>query len=87
MLKNLIALILGTVFMATPLFAASIPTMTKDELKSMMGTEDLVILDARSDRDWSTSEFKIEGAVRLDGQDFTPLEAFSQEQTFVLYCA
>lgn len=87
MLRSLLVLILGVTFMVTPLFAASVSIMTKEELKSKLGHEDVVVLDARSGRDWSTSEFKIKGAVRLDGQDFSPLENFSKEQTFVLYCS
>jgi rhodanese-related sulfurtransferase len=87
MLKSLLALILGVVFTATPLLAASVPTVTKEELKSMLGNEEVVVLDVRAGRDWSTSEFKIEGAVRVDGQYFSALDAYSKDMTFVLYCA
>ena len=55
----------------TPLFADSVPKMDKDELKSLMGAKNLVILDVRQGRDWSTSEFKIKGAVRVDDGDLS----------------
>lgn len=80
-------MIVGVAFMVTPLFASSVPTMTKEELRAKLGDENVVVVDVRLGRDWSTSEFKIKGAVRMDGRDFSLLENYSKDQTFVLYCA
>lgn len=80
-------LVMLAVLAATPLFAASVPTMDKEELKSMLGSEDLVILDVRKGRDWSTSEFKIKDALRVDGGDLTVAASYQKDSTFVLYCA
>jgi len=73
--------------LAAPLFAGSVPTMGVDELKAKLGSDDVVILDVRAGRDWSTSEFKIQGAVRVDGKVLSAAEKFQKESTFVLYCA
>ena len=71
----------------TPLFADSVPKMDKDELKALMGSKSLVILDVRQGRDWSTSEFKIKGALRVDDGNLSIVKSYPKENTFVLYCA
>ena len=79
----IILIVLG----ATPLFAASVPIMDKDELKSLLDSKDLVILDVRLGRDWSTSEFKIKDAVRVDDGDLSVAKNYPKDNTIVLYCA
>ena len=49
-----------------PLGAVDVPVMTKEELRPMLENKDLLILDVRKGKDWSASEFKIKGAVRVD---------------------
>jgi rhodanese-related sulfurtransferase len=80
-------LIALAVFAATPLFATSVPTMDKEELKSQLGSEKLVILDVRQGRDWSTSEFKIKDALRVDKGDLSIAMNYPKDSTIVLYCA
>ena len=80
-------LIALAVFAATPLFATSVPTMDKEELKSQLGSENLVILDVRRGRDWSTSEFKIKDALRVDDGDLSIAMNYPKDSTIVLYCA
>lgn len=68
--------------------AADVPRMTKEDLKAMVDDPDVIILDARSGRDWSSSEFKIQGADRADPADFSSwAEKCPPEKTIVLYCA
>ena len=68
--------------------AAEVPTMTKEELKGKMTDENVVILDVRRGRDWSGSEFKIQGAHRLENDDIKSLAGnHSKDKTLVLYCA
>jgi len=68
--------------------AKETPRMTKETLKGMMETTDLVILDIRTGKDWDASEFKIKGAVRVDPGKFDEWkDRFSREKTLVLYCA
>ena len=77
-MKRTLALFLFiSLFLASWTVAASVPTMSKDELKAELGSENLVILDVRQGRDWSTSEFKIKGALRVDGGDLSVAEKFS----------
>ena len=81
---------------ATAVFLASIATLygsdvsliTKEELKSIMSDADVVILDVRQGRDWSSSEFKIQGAVRVDPNQISEWqENHSKEKKLILYCA
>ena len=68
--------------------AADVPLMTKDELKAALGNPDLVILDARAGKDWKSSEFKIQGAVRAAPGDFDEWgSVYDKGQKIVLYCA
>lgn len=87
-MKRIYLLLLAfTLLFTLPLAAASIPKMDKDELKNQLGSENVVVVDVRTGRDWSASEFKIKGAVRVNDGDLTALESNDKEQTFVLYCA
>lgn len=73
---------------AIPLLADSVPRMDKDELKSLLGSKNLVILDVRLGRDWRTSEFKIKSALRADDGDLlTVVRKYPKDYTIVLYCA
>ena len=64
-----------------------VPRMTKEELKTMLGNPDLIIIDVRIERDWKASELKIKGAV---WEDFMEVETWAQkypkDKTIVLYC-
>ena len=87
MKKTLALFLFLSLFITSWAMATSVPTMSIDELKSALGSENLVILDVRQGRDWSTSEFKIKDAVRVDGGDLSVAEKFSKDHTIVLYCA
>ena len=68
--------------------AVSDGIITKEELKPMLDDPDLVILDVRTGRDWRSSEFKIQGAVRAKPSDFDTWSAQqSKDKRFVTYCA
>jgi rhodanese-related sulfurtransferase len=87
-MKRIVSFLIAlAVFAATPLFATSVPTMDKEELKSQLGSEKLVILDVRQGRDWSTSEFKIKDALRVDKGDLSIAKNYPKDSTIVLYCA
>ncbi len=87
-MKKLVFLLLTLSFLSAPsLFAASVPKMDKDELKSLLGSDNLVILDVRIGRDWSSSEFKIKDSVRLTESDLSMVEKYPRDATLVLYCA
>jgi len=67
---------------------ANVDKMTKEELKKIMGEENVLILDVRAVRDWSSSEFKIKGADRTAPQDFQSWSnKYPKDKILVLYCS
>ncbi|MBU1233061.1 MAG: hypothetical protein KKI15_09010 [Proteobacteria bacterium] len=71
-----------------PALAADVSTMSKEELKSRLDSPDLTILDVRSGRDWSASEFKIPGAIRAPGEQLAVWsEHYPKDKPLLLYCA
>ncbi len=72
----------------SPSLAGGVKLMEKEELKSLLGSEDLIVLDVRTGRDWSSSEFKIKGAVRASSSNYSTWGAtYPKDKTLVLYCA
>ena len=68
--------------------AKDVPRMTKDELKSMLGSKDLILIDVRAGKDWDEPKLKIKGAVREDPQDFDSWYGkYPKDKTLVLYCS
>ncbi len=81
-------LVVALLGICSPLLAADIPTIDKDELKGMIGSADLVVLDVRTGRDWSSSEFMIKGSSREEPSDIDSWAGnYDKEKTIVLYCA
>ena len=69
-------------------FADEAKRMTKEELKEMLDSPDLVLIDVRQGNDWAASEMKIKGALREDPQKPDDWAAkYGKEKTVVLYCA
>lgn len=69
-------------------FALEVPTVSKDELKAKLGSQDMTILDVRAGRDWSSSEFKIKGAIRAPGNKIAEWSKnYQKDQELILYCA
>jgi len=64
-----------------------IPRMTKEELKPLMGTPGVIIMDVREPDDWNKSKEKIRGAVREDPEKDvkTWAEKYSRDKTLVFY--
>ena len=76
------------VTMVNATHASDVARIDKDELKAMLGSPDLVVVDVRTGTDWNSSEFKIKGAVREDpGQATTWMNNYPKEKTLVFYCA
>ncbi len=68
--------------------AANTDKITKEELRKIMGEDTVLILDVRTGRDWSSSEFKIKGADRVNPKEFnTWSNRYPKDNTLVLYCA
>ena len=63
-----------------------VPRMTKEELKSLMGKADVVIIDVRSEHDWKDVDRMIQGAVREDPLKTAEwMEKYGKDKTLVFY--
>lgn len=68
--------------------AADVERITKEELKSMLGSPDIIIVDVRQPSHYDASGTKIKGAVREDpGKVTTWMEKYPKDKTLVFYCA
>jgi hypothetical protein len=72
----------------TILLSADAPRMTKEELKAILDSPDLIILDVRGGRDWAESNSKIKGAIREEPNDVESwAKKYPKDKTLILYCA
>jgi rhodanese-related sulfurtransferase len=88
-MKKLI-LLLASLLLITglPALAVDVQTMSKEDLKARLNSGTLVVLDVRTGRDWSSSEFKITGAIRAPSSEIAKWSKnYTKDQTLVLYCA
>jgi hypothetical protein len=68
--------------------ANDVPRISKDELKSKLGSPDVVLLDVRAKNDWESSDEKITGAVWMDPQTVDAWAGtLPKDKEIVLYCA
>jgi rhodanese-related sulfurtransferase len=62
--------------------------MDKDALNAMLSESDLVVLDVRTGKDWTSSEFKIKNAMRAPVGEYKDWSAsLPKDKTLVTYCA
>jgi hypothetical protein len=62
--------------------------MTKEELRGLLGSPDITIVDVRSINGWNRSDSKLPGAVREDPTDpVSWASQYKKDQSLVLYCA
>jgi hypothetical protein len=77
----------GGVFIP-PALSGGVPKMTKDELNSLLGNPELMILDVRRNSHWASSDLKIKGAVREEPNEIQSwADKYPKDKTIVLYCA
>ena len=69
--------------------AAEVPRMSTEELKSMLGSPEVVIVDVRTGGDWDKGKEKIKGAVREDPNKNAKswADKYSKDKTIILYCS
>jgi len=80
----LLTLSIGWITLA---YSGEAPRMTKEELKSLLGNPNVVIIDVRYGKDWTQSDVKIKGAVREDPEELKSwVNKYSPDQTIVFYC-
>ena len=68
---------------------AKVPRMTKEELKSLLGNPDVIVVDVRIAAEWKRADLKIQGAVREDPEkDYkTRASKYPKDKTLVFYCS
>lgn len=68
--------------------AADAPKMTKEELQTRLGNPDVIVIDNRTDHDWTGSGSKIKGAVREEpGKVMDWMNKYPMDKTLVFYCS
>jgi hypothetical protein len=68
--------------------ADTVPRMTQQEAKSLLGNPDVIFIDVRAPKDWDASSSKIRGAIREDPSNISGwAEKYPKEKTLLLYCA
>jgi rhodanese-related sulfurtransferase len=79
----------GVVLLGGPVQAQdNVPRMTKEDLKPLMGSPDVIIIDVRSMGDWQKDTLMINGAVREDPVDVSSwVDKYPKDKTLVFYCA
>lgn len=68
--------------------SADAPRITKEELKAMLDSPNLTVIDVRTERDWKEGDLKIKGAVREDpGTVESWANKYPKDKTLVFYCS
>jgi hypothetical protein len=66
--------------------AKDIPRMTKEELKPMLGSPDVVVVDVRTASEWDGSDLKVKGAIREDPKKVNSwADKYPKDKTLVFY--
>lgn len=66
----------------------SAPLISKEELRPRLGSQELVLIDVRSGKDWKASQKKIKAALREDPDQVAVwAKKYKPKQDIVLYCA
>ncbi len=69
-------------------FASSFTLISKDQLKEDMSKSTVQVIDVRTEGDWASSPWKIQGAVREDPNTIDQwMTKYPKEKVIVLYCA
>jgi rhodanese-related sulfurtransferase len=68
--------------------SADAPRITKEELKAMLDSPNLTVIDVRTQRDWKEDDLKIKGAVREDpGTVESWANKYPKDKALVFYCS
>jgi hypothetical protein len=73
--------------LASSFACATAPRISKDELRAALGNPRVIVVDDRSAGDWTSSEYKIKGAIRVaPGEEETWAARFPKDKMIVFYC-
>jgi rhodanese-related sulfurtransferase len=66
-----------------------VPRITKEELRSLLGNPDVIIVDVRIEDHWKASQWKIKSTIREDPEKDinTWPDKYPKDKTLVFYCA
>jgi hypothetical protein len=74
-------------FLVSSLACATAPRISKDELRAALGNPQVIVVDDRSGRDWTSSEYKIKSAIRVaPGEEETWAARYPKDKMIVFYC-
>jgi len=84
----LLALVLVLTSVGVSQAGNDVKMMTIDELKAILDDPDILVIDVRRGKDWTSSEFKIKGATYANPKDYDAwAKAYPKTKKIVLYCA
>jgi rhodanese-related sulfurtransferase len=87
-LLKVLWILVVAIAITAPAGAAEVKRLTKEQLKSMLGSPDLVVVDVRLGSDWASSDAKIKGALREDPEQVDKWMAkYPKNKTLLFYCA
>jgi len=67
---------------------ASIPRISKEKVKTMLGKRNVIVVDVRVGPDWNNGGSKIKGAIREDPRTVENwFRTLPKKKTLVFYCA
>lgn len=82
-------LLIALAFCAQPIAAGAadtVPRITKEEARKLLGAPKVVFVDARTESAWNGSDQKIKGAVRIDKWDLGMwTSSYPGDTTFIVY--
>jgi len=85
---TLLAIFAFQILLTPAVGAAEAVRMGKDDLKTMLGDPDVVIIDVRAYTSWFLAGEKIKGAARENYRDFDRWkDKYPKDKTIVLYCS
>lgn len=62
--------------------------ISKEELRNMLGSPDLVLIDVRTEKEWKKSDKKITGSTWEDAEEISAwADKYPKDKTIVLYCS
>jgi rhodanese-related sulfurtransferase len=68
--------------------AEGITVIGADQLKEDLTKPDVIVVDVRTDHDWASSQWKIQGAQRQQPNEVKEwMGKYSKDKKIVLYCA
>lgn len=65
-----------------------VPRIDKDDLREMLDSPDVFVVDLRSEEQWQNDAFKVERAVHEDRDNLSSwADKYDRDKTLILYCA